>query len=532
MFYIPEISDVKSSLESKGYDVKVEKRLSSKQYIGKVSGSEPGPGSQLNEGQTITLYQGVDAKGAKQTFIDHSGTGGDGLLMGTSDVASGQWCNKAGDCITLGQDDSYSSGDIVFLKVKDGAANTKYSMTGESLISCDAVQQSYCSSKKADYLLTGNSGAFELFPHKAFETYWCGDSALGGEGDMRSCVAGKVHDIDSDSSDASDYEPDGSGKFHMMDLFAVFPVGSDVESVEKTGYFDASALAAAQKQKPVDTDRPFLMYRDVNQYKNGEKESTYTRDWFDPFMPYNGYNGSKDDTVKMKPAPSDETAYYLVEDVQPDWDSLEDANIKGVSAKSQKANGKNASKNADTKKSDSQSDAATRSLMKSIAGKYGFASGSGGWGATMTVASDGTFSGTYHDSDMGITGDDYPNGSVTISNFKGRFKDAKKNADGSYTMQCDKSALKIDGNIGDTYIKNGSKYTVADPYGIAPCGAFTVYPAGYDSSQLSEAIVGWSHAWYDSMPAKLETPIIVNAEDTNLGSESQQDAFFQSKYLE
>lgn len=52
-----EISDVKSSLESKGYDVKVEKRLSSKQYIGKVSGSEPGPGSQLNEGQTITLYQ-------------------------------------------------------------------------------------------------------------------------------------------------------------------------------------------------------------------------------------------------------------------------------------------------------------------------------------------------------------------------------------------------------------------------------------------------------------------------------------------
>ena len=59
-----------------------------------------------------------------------------------------------------------------------------------------------------------------------------------------------------------------------------------------------------------------------------------------------------------------------------------------------------------------------------------------------------------------------------------------------------------------------------------------IHPAGYDSSQLSEAIVGWSRAWYDSMPAKLETPIIVNAEDTNLGSESQQDAFFQSKYLE
>ena len=318
----------------------------------------------------------------------------------------------------------------------------------------------------------------------------------------------------------------------MMNLFAVFPVGSDVKSVEDDGYFDASALAAAKKQKAVDTDRPFLMYRDVNQYKDSEKEQSVTENSINPFLPFNGHIGSRSSITKMKPAPSDETAYYLVEDTQPDWDSLEDANIKGVSAKSQKSNGKNASKNADTKKSDSQSDAATRSLMKSIAGKYGFASGSGGWGTTMTVASDGTFSGTYHDSDMGITGDDYPNGSVTISNFKGRFKDAKKNADGSYTMQCDKSALKIDGNIGDTYIKNGSKYTVADPYGIAPCSTFTVYPAGYDSSQLSEAIVGWSRAWYDSMPAKLETPIIVNAEDTNLGSESQQDAFFQSKYLE
>lgn len=106
--------------------------------------------------------------------------------------------------------------------------------------------------------------------------------------------------------------------------------------------------------------------------------------------------------------------------------------------------------------------------MKSIAGKYGFASGSGGWGTTMTVASDGTFSGTYHDSDMGITGDDYPNGSVTISNFKGRFKDAKKNADGSYTMQCDKSALKIDGNIGDTYIKTVVNIRLPTPTALPP----------------------------------------------------------------
>ena len=523
------VSDVKSELESKGYTVKVEKRLASKKNVGKVSGSEPGPGSQLEEGQTVTLYQGVDAEGAKQTYMQKYSGMDSAELAGNSDVAAGQWCTKSGDCITLGHDDSYSDGGTS-LEVTEGGADTKYSMTGEMLVSCDAVQQAFCSSKSADYLLTGDSGSFELLPHKAFTAYWCGDEIVLGGAPMSSyCSAGHVVEPEENGTHSS---VESGGSYRMMDLFAVFPVGSDVKSVEDDGYFDASALAAAKKQKAVDTDRPFLMYRDVNQYKDSEKEQSVTENSINPFLPFNGHIGSRSSITKMKPAPSDETAYYLVEDTQPDWDSLEDANIKGVSAKSQKSNGKNASKNADTKKSDSQSDAATRSLMKSIAGKYGFASGSGGWGTTMTVASDGTFSGTYHDSDMGITGDDYPNGSVTISNFKGRFKDAKKNADGSYTMQCDKSALKIDGNIGDTYIKNGSKYTVADPYGIAPCGTFTVYPAGYDSSQLSEAIVGWSHAWYDSMPAKLETPIIVNAEDTNLGSESQQDAFFQSKYLE
>lgn len=134
-----EIFDVKLSFEFKGYDVKVEKCFLLKQYIGKVFGFESGSGSQLNEGQIIILYQGVDVKGVKQMFIDYSGIGGDGLLMGMSDVVFGQWCNKVGDCIMLGQDDSYFSGDIVFLKVKDGVVNMKYSMIGEFLIFCDVV---------------------------------------------------------------------------------------------------------------------------------------------------------------------------------------------------------------------------------------------------------------------------------------------------------------------------------------------------------------------------------------------------------
>lgn len=150
----------------------------------------------------------------------------------------------------------------------------------------------------------------------------------------------------------------------MMNLFAVFPVGSDVKSVEDNGYFDMSALAVAKKQKTVDTDRPFLMYRDASQYKDSEKEQPVTKNSANPFLPYNGYNGSKHSITKMKPAPSDETAYYLVEDTQPDWDSLEDADVKGASVKSDKSS--NTSKKANSTKTDGAAKNAVQKNWKNM----------------------------------------------------------------------------------------------------------------------------------------------------------------------
>ncbi len=52
------VAGVKADLEPRGYTVKTEKRLYSKKYVGKVSGSIPGTGSKLGDGQTVTLYEG------------------------------------------------------------------------------------------------------------------------------------------------------------------------------------------------------------------------------------------------------------------------------------------------------------------------------------------------------------------------------------------------------------------------------------------------------------------------------------------
>ena len=43
---------------------------------------------------------------------------------------------------------------------------------------------------------------------------------------------------------------------------------------------------------------------------------------------------------------------------------------------------------------------------------YYFSSGAGGWGEEFVIERDGYFKGSFHDSDMGDTGEGYPNGTV------------------------------------------------------------------------------------------------------------------------
>ena len=46
---------------------------------------------------------------------------------------------------------------------------------------------------------------------------------------------------------------------------------------------------------------------------------------------------------------------------------------------------------------------------------YTFASGAGAWATSLELYEDGSFAGDYHDSDMGDSGDGYPNGTISVS---------------------------------------------------------------------------------------------------------------------
>ena len=53
--------------------------------------------------------------------------------------------------------------------------------------------------------------------------------------------------------------------------------------------------------------------------------------------------------------------------------------------------------------------------------EFYFSSGAGGWGTSLTLQADGSFTGSFHDSEMGDASADYPNGTVYICNFEGKF---------------------------------------------------------------------------------------------------------------
>ncbi|MBM6699216.1 hypothetical protein H7U32_02505 [Bifidobacterium pullorum subsp. saeculare] len=275
----------------------------------------------------------------------------------------------------------------------------------------------------------------------------------------------------------------------MKDFLVYFPVGSDLSKLEASGYFDKGALGEAKKQKPVDTDRPFILMRDPKLYDTTEvpvttdtTPSNEDHGWWEhtnPFVPNN--NDGKNPLVPMKPAVSDATVYYLMEqNTGLDWSSLPDAKIDG----------------AKPSKTSSNADAVLHEAMEQAAGDYMFSSGSGGWGTNLHVNADGTFSGKYQDTNLGDISAEHPHGTARQSEFTGQFSSAQRNEDGSYTLHCVANRLSVKGNNGGTRIENGMAITTTDPYGITLCDTFVLYPKGFDSAKMSESERGW--AWWTS----------------------------------
>ncbi|MBR0308404.1 MAG: tetratricopeptide repeat protein [Mogibacterium sp.] len=121
--------------------------------------------------------------------------------------------------------------------------------------------------------------------------------------------------------------------------------------------------------------------------------------------------------------------------------------------------------------------------------EFGLGSGVGGWGTTLEVSSDGSFTGYYHDNDMGVTDPDYPYGVCYYSTFFGKFANARKISNYEYRVEL--AELKTEDEVGTEYIDDGVLYVAEEAYGVQNAKEFAVYLPGMKYEDLPSGYVEW-----------------------------------------
>jgi len=123
---------------------------------------------------------------------------------------------------------------------------------------------------------------------------------------------------------------------------------------------------------------------------------------------------------------------------------------------------------------------------------YLLASGAGGWSTVLFLENDGTFHGEYHDSDMGVTGENYPNGTVYRCRFSGTF--ALQTQDDSRFMNI--LSLETQDIPGEITYEDGQRMIGSAAYGLDGTEKLVIYPAGFSVADLPENFyAGWAQEY-------------------------------------
>ncbi len=118
-----------------------------------------------------------------------------------------------------------------------------------------------------------------------------------------------------------------------------------------------------------------------------------------------------------------------------------------------------------------------------------FSSGAGAWQTILNINEDGTFTGYYSDSDMGDTGEDYPNGINYSSTFEGKFTTPKKV--NGYTYSTSIESIKLEKEVGSEEIIDGIKFIYSEPYGLNDAKEIYIYTTQAPIKELPEGFRSW-----------------------------------------
>lgn len=118
-----------------------------------------------------------------------------------------------------------------------------------------------------------------------------------------------------------------------------------------------------------------------------------------------------------------------------------------------------------------------------------YTSGAGAWDTELYLQPDGTFYGFFHDSDMGSSGEGYPNGTEYECDFSGRFGNVTQLSPLEYGMTV--AELSISENTQRDYIENGVLHVASEPYGLCAGDEFRLYLPATPKAALSDECLSW-----------------------------------------
>ena len=122
--------------------------------------------------------------------------------------------------------------------------------------------------------------------------------------------------------------------------------------------------------------------------------------------------------------------------------------------------------------------------------RFEFSSGAGAWATELIMGKGGNFIGSFHDSEMGETGDSYPDGSVYGCSFHGTISDLTPADEYSWTAKI--SVEQDEGQVPEA-IEDGIRFVTAAPYGLEKAKTVTVFLPGTPVERLPEGFMVWSH---------------------------------------
>lgn len=127
--------------------------------------------------------------------------------------------------------------------------------------------------------------------------------------------------------------------------------------------------------------------------------------------------------------------------------------------------------------------------------EFFFQSGAGGWNTTLTVNSDGSFTGVFHDSEMGDRTEEYPNGTVYLCVFSGSFAEIEQVSDYAYEMKL--LHIQTEHQEGEEWIEEEIRYIASRPYGLDEGTDFRFYLPETPMDQVPEGVIPWWPYRYD-----------------------------------